>query len=534
MAGLTGAALIGCGDDSETGGNGGAGGNGGGGGNATPANGGGTTSGAQAGGSLRVASTLEPSTLDPVHIVSGGDDVFARGMYDNLLMRDQNDEFDTSRSLAEAYEIEDETTISFTLREGVTFHDGAAFTSEDVAWNLEYLTDPEVGSVSRALFTVIERVETPDDRSIRFHLSQPNADLLVNLGDRGGMMVSRSEKERLGEEFGSRPSGTGPFVFAELASGAFLRMTKNPNYWRKDVDGNAVPYVDDLTIRVIPDGTTRAAALQTGDIEIAGVDAKDVAQMQQNPQVTMVTREGIANPSVIICNPDIHPTDNPDVRRAIQWAVNPEAVNQAVYFGLYQVADGGGPSPATWAYQPVPGRPSYDPAKAKQYLENAGYADGLEIQAITYSAPSVVQQTEIYQAQLAEIGIRLNVKTADVGSATVEFFEGGQTPVYSTAWSGRSAPDSLLRPILANGAYYNVSKQDHPEIQDLLDRAVATYDTEERRALYLELNQIVLDDAVWVPHLYSNAFAAISNRVQNPADLYYGLSSWKFQDLWLG
>ncbi len=525
IAGGMGAALVACGGGSGKS-------------SSSSSSGSGNTSGqVKTGGTLTVAQTLEPSTLDPTIVVSGGDDVYARPMFDYLLARtvtgQGDDNVDPTHSLATSYEVPDSQTIVLHLRQGVKFHDGNAFTSADVAWNIEHTKDPALNSVNRQSYLVIDKVETPDDYTARLKLTQPNADMIVNLGGRGGQILSPKAVDKLGKQFGAPPVGTGPFVFKEFVSGSRLVANKNPNYWGKDSNGVQRPYLDSVIIKPIPDSTTRVAALATGDIDVTGFDPKDLQTVQGNSKVNTLILKGLGTASTIIANRDLKPVDNVDLRRALVWSLDPAPVNKAVYFDLAIPADGGVHPTAVWAHNAISGRPAYDVAKAKQFLANAGYPNGLNIDVITYSAPLIVQQTTIYQQQWKAIGVNANIITNDVGAATQAFFTAKNVPVYSTSWGGGAAPDGLVRGIIGDKAFYNPSTQTNPQIQSLLDKAVATYDQNQRKDLYKQIDQMYLDQALWVPMLYSTSLLAISKRVQNQAAMYYGFYIQHFEDVWV-
>ncbi len=490
------------------------------------------------GGTLVYSTTLEPSTLDPTIVVSGGDDIYARPHFDYLLARSSfvvtgKDTYDPDHSLATSYELADPTTLVLHLRQGVKFHDGNAFTASDVAWNIEHTKDPALQSVNRQAYLAITKVDTPDNYTAKLNLNAPNADMIVNLGGRGGQVLSPKAVEKFGKQFGVNPVGTGPFIFQEYVSGSHLTVKKNPNYWAKDVNGIAKPYIDTLTIKPIPDSTVRLAALATGDLDFVGFDPKDLQTAQANSKVNVMILKGTGTSSTIISNRDLKPVDNVDLRRALVWSLDPAAVNKAVYFDLAIIADGGYSPTAVWAHTAVPGRPTYDPQKAKQFLTNAGYPNGLTVDVITYSAPLIVQQTQIYQQQWKAIGINANIITQDVGAATQAFFTGKNVPVYSTSWGAGTAPDAGERGIVGDGAFYNPSKQTNPQIQSLLDKAVQEYDQEKRKALYAQLAAVYLDQALWVPMLYATGLLAISKRIANPDYLFWGLYGHRFEDLWL-
>ncbi len=275
------------------------------------------------------------------------------------------------------------------------------------------------------------------------------------------------------------------------------------------------------------------AALTTGDLDVIGVDAKDKTTVEANSKVNVLILRGTSTASTIISNRDLKPVDEVNLRRALVWSLDPAAVNKAVYFDIAIPALGGVHPPAVWAHNEIPNRPKYDPTKAKQYLTAAGFPNGLDLEVITYSAPTIQQQTTIYQQQWKAIGINAKITVNDVGAATQAFFTGKNVPTYSTSWGAGAAPDGLVRGIVGDAAFYNPSTQKHPEIQPLLDKAVATYDQVERKKLYAQIDQIYLDQALWVPLLYGTGVVAISKRVQNQEGLYYGYYIQHFEDVWV-
>lgn len=248
------------------------------------------------GGTLKLAYGLEPSSLDPHVGNSGGDDYYWYSMFDNLVAYDQKFVSQPDLSLAQKWEIADPTTIVFQLRPGVKFHDGTDFNAEVVKWNIERVLNPDVKSTARSFLLSIDRVETPDPLTARFVLKEPNAALMGLLGGRGGAMVSRAAVEKLGKEFGSRPVGTGPFQFVEWAPGDHVTVKKNPSYWGKDANGVPLPYLDQVIYRIIPDPTVSFANLTTGEVHLAGINPKDLAAAQANPDLTSSSARVRASP----------------------------------------------------------------------------------------------------------------------------------------------------------------------------------------------------------------------------------------------
>ena len=150
---------------------------------------------------------------------------------------------------------------------------------------------------------------------------------------------------------------------------------------------------------------------------------------------------------------------------------------------MWKVADGGLHPPGVWAYQPLPGRPSYDPQKAKQFLDAAGYPDGIDVNAIGYSGPELIQHSQIYVEQLKAVGINWKLKITDVGSSTSEFFQGREMPIYTTSWPGGGPADFWVRAVWGDGSFYGPSANANPDprVNQLMDKAAATFDQEERQ-----------------------------------------------------
>lgn len=486
------------------------------------------------GGTLKLAYGLEPSSLDPHVGNSGGDDYYWYSIFDNLVAYDQRFVSQPDLSLAQKWEIADPTTIVFQLRPGVKFHDGTDFNAEVVKWNIERVLNPDVKSTARSFLLSIDRVETPDPLTARFVLKEPNAALMGLLGGRGGAMVSRAAVEKLGKEFGSRPVGTGPFQFVEWAPGDHVTVKKNPTYWGKDANGVPLPYLDQAIYRIIPDPTVSFANLTTGEVHLAGINPKDLAAAQANPDLTVVKREGSGIASVMVANLAKAPLDNANLRRAVMWALDAAAVNKAVYFDTAVVADAGMWAPGTWVYAPVPSRPKYDPAKAKEYLRAGGAPDGFAFTMITYNTPILVQQAEIYQAQLAKVGIKATLEQRDVGAATSAFFTEGAFPLYSTSWSLYPEPDWVGSNCYTSTGFYNPMKKPvAPELDELVKKGRQTYDQEERKKIYARINEIVLGEAYFVPMLYGTAFVGFRKPVQNTGTLFGGEAKWRLKELWL-
>ena len=497
----------------------------------------GTTQPGQAikrGGELKVAYGLEPSSLDPHDGVSGGDHFFFEDMFDFLVAHDAKSDLTADTSLASSWEITDPQTIVFKLRSGVTFHDGSPFNAETVAWNIERVKDPATKSTARQSFLVVDKVDAPDPLTARFKLSAPSAGLLNVLGGRGGAMLSRQGVEKHKDQFRSNPVGTGPFTFDSWASGAHVKMKKNPNYWRKDAAGGATPYLDSVTIRIIPDSTAAFAALQTGDVNVAGIDPKDLDTARANPQLQIVERRGSGIGNMVVINLKTDPGKQPDLRKAIMYSLDAEAGKQSVFLGNSDVADAGMWPPGTWAHAPLPARPKYDLNKAKEFLAKSGFDVNTELKIMTYEARTQIQSAELWQESLRKLGLKSKITSLAVGAATKGFFEDNQYHLYVTGWSLYPEPDWIATTVYDKDAYYNTAKSQSAEVQNLIDQGRREYDTAKRKPIYQKMAELVLNEAYHVPLLYGRSYTGFTKNVQNGGQVYNGEAKWNYRNLWLG
>jgi ABC-type transport system substrate-binding protein len=210
-------------------------------------------------------------------------------------------------------------------------------------------------------------------------------------------------------------------------------------------------------------------------------------------------------------------------------------VAKNVYFGYAQPADSGMRQPQSWSFAPVPGRPKYDVAQAKQFLQAAGQPDGFSTDVITYQSPTITQQTEIYQEQWSKVGIKAQITTQDVTTGTDSFFKKGQFPVYSTSWGGTSfEPNAPTILIYTADAYYNpMAHSVSPELDMLAAKGRATYDLEERKKIYQRIDEIVLvEQCFFIPMLYSESRGFYRKNVGN-ADEYTWFGFNRLQNIFL-
>ena len=486
------------------------------------------------GGHLRVGHSLEPTSLDAVLGRSGADAYFWRQLFDQLVDADPQLAPRPETSLATSWEIgTDPDSITFQLREGVVFHDGTPFNAEAVKVNIERILDPDTLATPRASLAVIESVEVIDDYTVRFDLARPWGAGFGMLADRGGVMSSPAAVEALGPDYGWNPSGTGPFKLKEVITGTLVHLVRNEDYWGRDEHGNQLPYLDEVTIRVIRDETVRAAALRTGEIDVTYLPYKDVSTFERDERFQLETMPGGAIALTLVFNVDKPPLDDVNVRLAIAHAVDPTVINRAIFFDRAIEADAGMWPVGSWVHEPDDERPYYDLDKARRYLAKAGREDGLEFTAVTHHNPLLVSSAEVVRALLKKIGIVMNIDVLSSGPATERFNHGQEYPMFVTSWSRYPEPDWMASLAYKSDGYYNPGNVLRPDVDALVELGASFYDNEARKQVYVELNRTVLGEAWFTPLLYGVTYAAAPRRVHNLDQLMGWDGKMNFVNIWL-
>jgi peptide/nickel transport system substrate-binding protein len=486
------------------------------------------------GGHLRVGYQLFPTSLDAILGRSGGDAFYWRQIYDQLVDADQSLNPRAATSLASAWEVSREPpAITFTLREGVTFHDGTAFEAEVVKFNIERVLNPETKATPRASMTAIKSVDVLGKHKVRFNLAQPWGAGLGVLSDRGGVMNSPTAVAALGADYGFKPSATGPFKVAEVVTGSHVRLVRNPNYWGRDAEGNRLPYLDEITIKAIADETVLVSALKAGEIDIAYLPMKDVAAFLSDRKFRITRMDGGGIGYLVTFNMAKPPFDDVNLRLAVAHAIDPTSINEAMYFGKSIIADGGMWPTGTWAYDRTVPRPKFDLAKAREYLKKAGKPGGFAFNGITWTNATHPQSAEIVKAQLAAIGIDMKITIQSVQAATSNFFAGTTGDMFLTSWSRYPEPDWMASLAYRSDGYYNAGKVKRPDVDALVEQGAALYEVAERKKAYRRIDEIVLGEAWFVPLLYAVTYAAAGGRVQNLDTLIANDGKMNLRELWL-
>jgi peptide/nickel transport system substrate-binding protein len=434
----------------------------------------------------------------------------------------------------------DGLNITLDLRKNVKFHDGTDFDADAVVFSFErqYNTSHphhEYGEWAYwgYMFSDIESVEKIKDYQVIIHMKKPNAAIITSLAMFTVAIVSPTNAEKWGEDAFKYPVGTGPFEFVEWVKDDHITLQKNDNYWRDP------PKLDKLIFRVIEDPSTRLLAVQVG--EIHGMEYPDPASfetIEDNKDLQLLSQAGM-NVGYLAMNTGygyydenengvqdadepwvktpgyFEPLTNISVRKAINYAIDKASIVENLYKGTALVAKNGMP-PFMLGYNDDIEDYEYDPDKAIELLEQAGYPNGFNttLWVMPVSRPYMFDPPKIaeaIQSYLAAVGINVELYQID-WSTYLEETENGEHPMCLLGWTGDNGdPDNFMNVLYGPnsasiGTAGNVAFYNRSEVQEKFTEALQIYDTDERAKLYKEAQVLIHEDApfVYLAHATQN------------------------------
>ncbi len=456
------------------------------------------------GGELVGGAGLDPAT-------SIGQSGLWRAIYDPLIATRPDGFVDLDASLADAFELVDDTNIVFTLRQGVQFHDGTDFNAQAVKFNLDRTVDTDIpgGGVYAAAYSVIESKEVLGSHTIRLNLTGVNASLFPNLQERGGMMVSPTHVEVTAlEDLRTNPVGTGPYELSSWVHEQSTVLTPFQDSWQRREDGGPYALLDEFRLVIIPDEVVRVASLEAGDIDALVAPDSQVGLLLDNEDLTSDVRRGALHFSWGV-NHVLYPADNVDFRRALMHAWDKEGMNEVFFGGRADLGDSILTS-GSWAHVSQENYPTeFNLEKARELLVQSGIPeDDRVIEIGTGWAPDT-PKVEALAANWEQLGVRVIRATVDEVNARLYKNRGNAGDLHWFGGGGdRGDPDTFLKLNLTEQATYNPGGAPVPEVEGLVEDAAATYDTEERLRIYAEIQEIHAE------RLYTNLPGLYSPRYQ--------------------
>jgi peptide/nickel transport system substrate-binding protein len=455
--------------------------------------------GPRRGGSITWGIENDPVQMLPFGAVTTESQWAREFVYDSLVAWDKD--INVQPALAESWETPDDNTWIWNLRQGVRFHNGQEVTAEDVKYSMDLQADPPAPGVPSPFYPrTIESVEVVDKYTIKFNTTGPDPTVLGYLAwSRYSPIVPAGLYDQINVQ--TEAIGTGPFSLVEFVPNDRVVYTRNTEFWNPEL-----PYLDDLTLKVLPDESARVAALRSGAIVGCTVSADTARQLQNDPDLTVLI--GLfAAPRVLqfTIKDDSQPWSNKLVRQAVSRAIDRQVIIDNVYGGEAELS---GPIPPGYGDWFLPNADLaqylyYDPEEARSLLAEAGYADGFEI-TLHSRVDDFALISEIVQAQLAAIGVQVNVIVEEISTFATRVGE-GNFDWCTTGRGMRHDPTGFLvdfgRPTEGvPGRWFgegNGWKND--EAMELFEAMAVNLDGVSRRQQVRRIQEIVLDEA---PHVY--------------------------------
>ncbi|MDE0584239.1 ABC transporter substrate-binding protein [Planococcus sp. A6] len=458
-------------------------------------------------------------SLDPITVTDGESFKVTKNIFDTLINFGEQDT-EIEAGLASDWEAsEDGLTYTFQLQEGVTFHDGTDFNAEAVVANFERWAagDADQFPYYKSMFGgfgdeeehVIESVEATGDNEVVIKLKRPQAPFLKNLAMSPFGIASPTAFEEAGESFGDNPVGTGPFKFVEWQRNDTVTIEKFDDYW---VDGE--PKLDQVVFRAIPDNSARLNALLSGEIDLAdGITPSDSETIENDENLQLFERPSM-NVGYLGLTTTREPFDDPKVRQAMNHAIDRQAIVDSFFEGRAEVAKNPMPPVISGYNDSIEGY-EYDPEKAKELLAEAGLEDGftMELWAMPVPRPYMPdgqKVAEAIQSDLSEVGITAEIVSYE-WATYLEKAAAGEADAFLLGWTGDNGDaDNFLYVLLDqdNIGSNNYTYYENQELHDLLIEAQTEVDEDARNELYMQAQEIIHEDAPWVPLAHSTPLLA--------------------------
>ncbi|MDA8098937.1 MAG: ABC transporter substrate-binding protein [Nitrospiraceae bacterium] len=478
-------------------------------------------------GILHLRLSSDPSTLDPALItdVTGG--LIAAKLFNGLVRF--NDDLDIVPDIADRWEISaDRRTYTFHLRKGFTFSNGRTVTAEDFRYSFERVLDPATKAPQTWVLDRIEGagavlagkaehasgINVIDSRTLVIRLEKPFAPFLSLLGMTTAYVVPREEAVRLGRDFGSSASGSGPFVLRKWEHGLTLALSSRPDY------AEGAPRLREIVYRVIPEDLTAVVEFETGGLDVLQIPASEYRRFTTDPRWKNLVhgRTGL-NCYYLGLNCSRPPFSDVRVRRAMNRAVDRKRILNTIYEKRGTLAAGPVP-PALWKYgegpkisDPYP----FDPAAASRTVREAGWA-GKTVSMYISSEPEILDMAEVVKQYLDAAGLSVQIVQLD-WSAFKQAVNSGKPDIFWLSWwADYPDPEDFLFPLFHSsnaGPAGNRTRFVDPVFDGLIDRAQQTIAPRQRYRLYRQAEDRIIEEAPWVFLWHRSDFSVVQPWVRD-------------------
>ena len=431
-----------------------------------------------------VAVDADVDTLHPTDFSTTVELGVLNQIYDTLLYYSPDGTKDPEPRIAESYEISDDgLDYTFHLRDDVTFHDGTPVTADDVVFSIElYKASEYQGSQ----ISMLSSVEATDEHTVVCHLDAPYSPFLQGICS--PMIASKAYYESSEDDFVNNPIGSGPYKFVSRAKGSNIKLEANEDYYR------GAPEIKEVTFEVIPDSSTKAIALQTGEVNFAEIDSATKPQLEANPAITIAEVPTSAF-SYIAMNTEKEPFNDVKVRQAINYAIDRDNLVAVCYDGEAEV-NSNICAKERFGYSDDQFQYTYDPEKAKELLAEAGIETPYDLGEILV-AEKYSNLATVIQNDLKAVGLDVTISVKEFNSYISDLQNGsyGITALNMTLEGDTQTLEMAFTSDyigIANNARYS-----DEEMDKLFEQARTETDNDKRAEIFNEIFTKVQDEAIY-------------------------------------
>ncbi|MCF6461167.1 ABC transporter substrate-binding protein [Clostridium sp. Cult3] len=447
--------------------------------------------GPKEGGTFVVAMAREPQTYNPCAVADDAAYMIIQNVFNKLVKINGNEEI--VPDIAKDWEFSDDgKTLTFHLQENVKWHDGEDFSSEDVKWTFDTIIEEE-GFASSSL-TDVEEITCPDENTVEFKLSEPNAGIIGTIAWFGTYIMPKHIYEGtdwLENPANQNPIGTGPFKFVEHKKGETITIEKNDDFWGEG------PYLDKVVFTIIPDQNTAYQAWLSGEVDEnkLGVPLSELEQYEDDPDYVIKNKLW---PNKHYINFNLREGNFADlkVRQAVAYGVDRDEIFEKALKGVGEKAEYFISPLYDWALNKDVKLPERDVEKARTLLEEAGYEadeNGIYFSTTMDLFPGNDDVAEVVKENLKEIGIDMDINVMDDPAYDEKVWFGYDYEI--TMFGGYQGPDiSAMESRFATDAPMNIGGYSNPRVDELFKEALRGTTNEDRAPMYQEIQEILAED----------------------------------------